>query len=211
MQVTIIITMTTHHAHDHGHHHHDHAEGEACNHIVDARELAGPFDWRKILAVVLLRRHQAVHGGDPRAHLRADARHVLGRRRRDLRHGARHRHYRRGACHAWRLARANWRLSSAAGPAPLPMPCGRSAPSAALRSSSFSARPCSRLRSDRRGRSKRGEPSSARSRDQRRGLRSCIRHGAISAGPGTYCSLVSRPENSVSICRAGLHSASKAS
>ena len=39
----------------------------------------------------------------------------------------------------------------------------------------------------------------------------CIRHGAISAGLGTYCSLVSRPENGVSICRAGLHSASKAS
>ena len=31
---------------------HHHAEGEACNHIVDARELAGPMSWRKILAVV---------------------------------------------------------------------------------------------------------------------------------------------------------------
>ena len=31
---------------------HDHEEGEACRHIVDARELAGPFSWRKILAVV---------------------------------------------------------------------------------------------------------------------------------------------------------------
>jgi ABC-type nickel/cobalt efflux system permease component RcnA len=43
-----------HHDHHHHHHahHHDHAEGEACNHIVDARELAGPFDWRKIVAVV---------------------------------------------------------------------------------------------------------------------------------------------------------------
>jgi ABC-type nickel/cobalt efflux system permease component RcnA len=39
------------HAHDH-HHGHTHAEGEACHHIVDARELAGPFSWRKILAVV---------------------------------------------------------------------------------------------------------------------------------------------------------------
>jgi nickel/cobalt exporter len=29
-----------------------HADGEACHHIVDARELAGPFSWRKILAVV---------------------------------------------------------------------------------------------------------------------------------------------------------------
>ena len=44
-----------HSHHDHHHHpahHHDHAEGEACNHIVDARELAGPFDWRKMVAVV---------------------------------------------------------------------------------------------------------------------------------------------------------------
>jgi ABC-type nickel/cobalt efflux system permease component RcnA len=42
-----------HHDHHHHHaHHHDHAEGEACSHIVDARELAGPFDWRKIIAVV---------------------------------------------------------------------------------------------------------------------------------------------------------------
>ena len=42
-----------HHHHHHGHaHHHDHEEGEACRHIVDARELAGPFSWRKVLAVV---------------------------------------------------------------------------------------------------------------------------------------------------------------
>ena len=40
------------HAHDHGHHRHDHAEDEACSHMVDARELAGPLDWQKILAVV---------------------------------------------------------------------------------------------------------------------------------------------------------------
>jgi nickel/cobalt transporter (NicO) family protein len=48
-----------HHAHDHHHHDdrdhhhgHSHAEGEACHHIVDARDLAGPLSWRKILAVV---------------------------------------------------------------------------------------------------------------------------------------------------------------
>ena len=48
-----------HHGHDHNYpdahdhqHGHSHAEGEACHHIVDARELAGPFSWRKILAVV---------------------------------------------------------------------------------------------------------------------------------------------------------------
>jgi nickel/cobalt exporter len=48
-----------HHTHDHDHDHdhdqhcgHHHALGEACNHIVDARELAGPFSWRKLMAVV---------------------------------------------------------------------------------------------------------------------------------------------------------------
>jgi ABC-type nickel/cobalt efflux system permease component RcnA len=45
------------HHHDHHHHHadHDHAHdhhGEACDHIVDARKLAGPFSWRKVMAVV---------------------------------------------------------------------------------------------------------------------------------------------------------------
>jgi nickel/cobalt exporter len=49
------------HDHDHGHTHdcghdehhgHHHAPGEACNHIVDARDLAGPFSWRKLMAVV---------------------------------------------------------------------------------------------------------------------------------------------------------------
>jgi ABC-type nickel/cobalt efflux system permease component RcnA len=44
-----------HHHHDHDHHGHgahQHAEGEACDHIVDARQLAGPFSWRKVMAVV---------------------------------------------------------------------------------------------------------------------------------------------------------------
>jgi nickel/cobalt transporter (NicO) family protein len=48
-----------HHHHHHGHahhddhtHNHDHEGGEACRHMVDARELAGPLSWRKILAVV---------------------------------------------------------------------------------------------------------------------------------------------------------------
>jgi ABC-type nickel/cobalt efflux system permease component RcnA len=44
-------------AHSHGHHGHDHhdhhhVQGEACDHIVDARQLAGPFSWRKVMAVV---------------------------------------------------------------------------------------------------------------------------------------------------------------
>ena len=47
-----------HHPHDHAHHDHTHghahahAPGEACDHIVDARQLAGPFSWRKVMAVV---------------------------------------------------------------------------------------------------------------------------------------------------------------
>jgi nickel/cobalt exporter len=46
-----------HHHHDHHdhhdhHHHHHHADGEACDHIVDARQLAGPMSWRKVIAVV---------------------------------------------------------------------------------------------------------------------------------------------------------------
>ncbi|HEY6669781.1 MAG TPA: hypothetical protein VI075_02465 [Methyloceanibacter sp.] len=41
-----------HDHHDHRHHHHHHAPGEACDHMVDARQLAGPFSWRKVTAVV---------------------------------------------------------------------------------------------------------------------------------------------------------------
>jgi nickel/cobalt exporter len=47
-----------HHAqHDHHHHghderHHHHTPGEACDHMVDARQLAGPISWRKMMAVV---------------------------------------------------------------------------------------------------------------------------------------------------------------
>jgi ABC-type nickel/cobalt efflux system permease component RcnA len=38
-----------HHEH-HGHHHHVH--DESCGHVVDARQVAGPFSWRKVMAVV---------------------------------------------------------------------------------------------------------------------------------------------------------------
>ena len=38
----------SHHRHDH----HHHADGEPCDHIVDAQQLAGPFSWRKVMAVV---------------------------------------------------------------------------------------------------------------------------------------------------------------
>jgi ABC-type nickel/cobalt efflux system permease component RcnA len=42
-----------HHGHDeHHHHNHNHALGEACDHMVDARRLAGPISWRKMMAVV---------------------------------------------------------------------------------------------------------------------------------------------------------------
>jgi ABC-type nickel/cobalt efflux system permease component RcnA len=46
----------SHHRHGYGDHHHEdrhhHAPGEACDHMVDARQLAGPVSWRKMMAVV---------------------------------------------------------------------------------------------------------------------------------------------------------------
>jgi ABC-type nickel/cobalt efflux system permease component RcnA len=37
----------------HGRHdHHHHSPGDACDHMVDARQLAGPFSWRKVIPVV---------------------------------------------------------------------------------------------------------------------------------------------------------------
>jgi ABC-type nickel/cobalt efflux system permease component RcnA len=41
-----------HHHHHHSHHDHHHPHGEACDHIVDARSLAGSFSWKKAMAVV---------------------------------------------------------------------------------------------------------------------------------------------------------------
>jgi nickel/cobalt exporter len=42
------------HAHDQDHSHHRHHEdGEACNRMVEAKEVAGPLSWRKVAAVVL--------------------------------------------------------------------------------------------------------------------------------------------------------------
>lgn len=49
-------TPDTHeHTHNHGHehHHHHHEDGEACNHMVEAKDIAGPLSWRKVAAVVL--------------------------------------------------------------------------------------------------------------------------------------------------------------
>src|SRR6185503_17191632 len=37
------------HHESHGRHdHHHHSPGDACDHMVDARQLAGPFSWRKV-------------------------------------------------------------------------------------------------------------------------------------------------------------------
>ena len=41
------------HRHDHPHDNHAHHRADACDHIVDARKLVGPFSWRKVMAVVL--------------------------------------------------------------------------------------------------------------------------------------------------------------
>jgi ABC-type nickel/cobalt efflux system permease component RcnA len=46
---------TGHHNHHHRNANHDHPQdhhGEACDRVVDARKLAGPFSWRKVMAVV---------------------------------------------------------------------------------------------------------------------------------------------------------------
>jgi ABC-type nickel/cobalt efflux system permease component RcnA len=46
----------SHHHHGHGdrhhEHHHHHTPGEACDHMVDVRQLDGPVSWRKMMAVV---------------------------------------------------------------------------------------------------------------------------------------------------------------
>ena len=52
------VTQHHHHDHDHGdghhhHHGHSHGDGEACSHMVEPSAVAGPFSWRKTLAVVL--------------------------------------------------------------------------------------------------------------------------------------------------------------
>ena len=63
-----------HDHHHHEHHHHDghhHAQGEACDHIVDARQLAGPFSWRKVMAVVFSVGIRPCTGAILRAGLRA--------------------------------------------------------------------------------------------------------------------------------------------
>jgi nickel/cobalt transporter (NicO) family protein len=55
---TCVVPRYEHHHHSHSHHgheshdHHHHAPGEACDHMVDVRQLAGPASWRKMMAVV---------------------------------------------------------------------------------------------------------------------------------------------------------------
>jgi nickel/cobalt exporter len=41
-----------HRTHEHHDHYHHHAPGEACDHMVDVRQLAGQPSWRKMMAVV---------------------------------------------------------------------------------------------------------------------------------------------------------------
>ena len=48
---TTTMPMTTHTVRD-DHHGHHHGPGEACHHIVDAKDVSGPMSWRKITAVV---------------------------------------------------------------------------------------------------------------------------------------------------------------
>ena len=109
---TIITIMAWHdHHHDHAHHHHDHAHdhanpAHATDHVHDdhcgpfARPDAGSARRSRRLEARpdgdLRGRLAALLGRDPGAGLRAGAGHLLGRRRGDLRDGARHRHHGRG-------------------------------------------------------------------------------------------------------------------
>ena len=108
IMATIITTMpcatpmrhAAHASHDHDHDH-DHVHDEHCGHShgPEPGQLAGPGGWRRGLRRRLRRRHPAVFGRHPGAGVRAGAGPVLGRRRRDLRDGPRHRdhgrHHRR--------------------------------------------------------------------------------------------------------------------
>jgi ABC-type nickel/cobalt efflux system permease component RcnA len=188
------------HHHDHGHHHHDHAEGEACSHMVDARELAGPLDWRKILAVVfsvgirpctgaILVLIFALTQGMFWAGVAATfamafgtaitvavlATLALGSRELALKPGGK-----TGALPC------RMDVCAIGGSALIPF-------GATL----FAASP------DRRGCSERGEPSSA---SPAIGVAGLIALSMARRAPDLVLLLpVSRPENSVSICRAGLH------
>ena len=122
--ITAITTtstiMLTHHAHDHGHAHADHdhvitSTATATRTIMrtiimitttmprpggtrmrpEPEELAGPGGWKRGLSAIVAVGLRPCSGRDPRAGLCAGAGAVLGRRRLDLRHGARHRHHRR--------------------------------------------------------------------------------------------------------------------
>ena len=89
------------HRHDHDHGHapsptiitHDHVHDEHCGHShgPDPSELAGPGGWRRGFGAIFAVGVQALFGRDPGSGVRAGAGLVLGRHRRDLRDGARHR------------------------------------------------------------------------------------------------------------------------
>ena len=88
-----------HHAHRHGHDHdHDHDDEDNVlpwghAHGPEPEELAGPGGWRRGLSAIVAVGLRPVLRRDHRAGVRAGAGPVLGRRRLDLRHGARHRHH----------------------------------------------------------------------------------------------------------------------
>jgi nickel/cobalt transporter (NicO) family protein len=56
-----------HRVHEHHDHHHRHAPGEACDHMVDARQLAGPILLAQGDGGRVLGRHQTLHRCDPRS------------------------------------------------------------------------------------------------------------------------------------------------
>ena len=84
------------HDHHHGHHHHDdHVHDEHCGHSHGPvpSELAGPGGWSRGLSAILAVGVRPCSGAILVSGVRAGARPVLGRHRRDLRDGARHRHH----------------------------------------------------------------------------------------------------------------------
>jgi nickel/cobalt exporter len=98
----LVLAAAAHHhdhGHDHGHRHHDHHHHDDHVHDEHCGHAHGPGAQRtrrsRRLAARFFRdpdrRNQALFRRDPGAGVRAGARLVLGRHRRDLRHGARHR------------------------------------------------------------------------------------------------------------------------
>ena len=103
------IMVMTHHDHAHhasrprrmpmpAHGEAGHVHDEHCGHSHGPTpdQLAGPGGWKRGLTAIFAVGPAALLGRDPGAGVRAGAGHLLGRRRGDLRDGARHRHHGRG-------------------------------------------------------------------------------------------------------------------